>query len=463
MTKLSTIDGGFLLTESHHSPKHVGVLLEFELPKGKGTAWLRKLLDEMRQVPPGFPFNQKTRALAGLQYELELDEHFEIDYHVRHNVLPSPGTDKQLLDVLGRMHANLLDRDRPLWEFHLIEGLSGRRFAFYIKIHHALADGITFGRWLADCSSNSPGDMSTLPIWARDRSPAESDGRDLDYVQLIIDGMRNLGGGINTAIGISKLTAKMIQRRFLDRDSHIALPLSAPKTSINVATGAARTLSFTSYGLEELKAIGKSQGGSLNDVVMTMCDLAMNRYFEAHGDSPDGPLVAYMPVNIRTDDEDEDGNLVTLLQVKLASGHHEPLAAFAEVHESIVSAREVFSGVSRTAVQYYSLMVALLSLFEEVLKLDRILPPVNNLVISNVPGPKEKLYFKGAETLAMYPISTLPPITALNVTAVSYAGRFYFGLIAGRSVVPDLAVLTSYLDAVFLELADAAGVSVESF
>ena len=463
MTKLSTIDGGFLLTESHHSPKHVGVLLVFELPKGKGPAWLRKLLDEMRQVPPGFPFNQKTRALSGLQYELELDEHFEIDYHVRHNVLPSPGTDKQLRDVLGRMHANLLDRDRPLWEFHLIEGLSGRRFAFYIKIHHALADGITFGRWIEDCSSKTPGDLSTLPIWARDRNPAESDGRDLDYVQLIIDGVKSLGGGISTAIGISKLTAKMIQRRFLDRNSHIALPLSAPKTSINVATGAARTLSFTSYGLEELRAIGKSQGGSINDVVMTMCDLAMNRYFEEHGDSPDGPLVAYMPVNIRTSDEEGDGNLVTLLQVKLASSHQEPLAAFAEVHESIISAREVFSGVTRTAVQYYSLMVALLSLFEEVLKLDRILPPVNNLVISNVPGPREKLYFKGAEVVALYPISTLPPITALNVTAVSYAGRFYFGLIAGRSVVPDLAVLTSYLDAVFMELAEAAGVSVEGF
>ena len=462
MTRLSTIDGGFLLTESHHSPKHVGVLLEFELPKGKGTAWLRKLLDEMRQVPPGFPFNQRTRALAGLQYELELDEHFEIDYHVRHNVLPSPGNEKQLLDVLARMHANLLDRDRPLWEFHLIEGLSGRRFAFYIKIHHAMCDGITFGRWLTDCSSNTPEDLSTLPIWARDRSPAESDG-DLDYLQLIIDGLKNLGGGINTAIGISKLTAKMIQRRFLDRDSNIALPLSAPKTSINVTTGAARTLSFTSYGLEDLRAIGKSQGGSLNDVVMTMCDLAMNRYFEAHGDSPDGPLVAYMPVNIRTDDEDGDGNLVTLLQVKLASSHQESLAAFAEVRESIISAREVFSGVSRAAVQYYSLMVALMSLFEEVLKLDKILPPVNNLVISNVPGPREKLYFQGAEMVAMYPISTLPPITALNVTAVSYAGRFYFGLIAGRSVVPDLALLTSYLDAVFLELAEAAGVSVESF
>jgi diacylglycerol O-acyltransferase len=460
MTQLSTIDGGFLLTESHHSPKHIGVLIEFEFPKGKGSAWLRKMLDEMRGIAPGFPFNQRVKSLAGLRYELEFDEQMEIDYHVRHTVLPSPGNNKQLLDVLGRMHANLLDRERPLWEFHLIEGLSGRRFAFYIKIHHSLCDGITFGRWLEGCTSKSPEDKFTPPIWGRDQSPGEVEGRDLNYLKLIIDGVKNLGGGIDAAIGMSKLTAKMVQRRFFEKDSNIALPLSAPKTSINVTTGAARTLSFTSYSLEELRAIGKSQGGSINDVIMTMCDLAMSRYFDQHGDYPEGPLVAYMPVNIRTDDDDGDGNLVTLLQVKLASSHQEPLAAFQEVHESILSAREVFSGVSRTAVQYYSLMVALMSLFEEVLKLDRILPPVNNLVISNVPGPQHTMYFQGAKVTGMYPISTLPPITALNVTAVSYAGRLYFGLIAGRSVVPDLAMLTSCLDAVFLELAEAAGVEV---
>jgi diacylglycerol O-acyltransferase len=459
MTRLSTIDSGFLLTESHHSPKHIGALVEFRLPKGKGTAWLRKVLGEMRQVEPGFPFNQRVRGMTGLQYDLEFDEHLEIDYHVRHTVLPKPGSDKQLLDVLGRMHANLLDRDRPLWEFHLIEGLADRRFAFYVKIHHALCDGITFGRWLEACTSRTP-EGRCSPIWARDQAPDESEGRDIDYLQLILDGVKNLGGGINTAVGLSRLTAKMIQRRFLDRDAHIALPLSAPKTSINVATGAARTLSFTSYELEDLRAIGKSQGGSINDVVMTMCDLAMNRYFDDHEEPPDGPLVAYMPVNIRTDDEQGDGNLVTLLQVKLASSHQEPLAAFEEVRESIVSARGVFSGVSRDAVQYYSLMVALMSLFEEVLKLDRILPPVNNLVISNVPGSRETLFFRGAEIIGMYPISTLPPITALNVTAVSYAGTMYFGLIAGRSVVPDLAVLTAHLDSVFLELAEAAGVAV---
>jgi len=461
MTKLSTIDGGFLLTESHHSPKHIGGLMVFQLPKGKSVAWLRSLLDGMRKAPPGFPFNQKLKDQVALQYELEPDEHLEIDYHLRHTVLPSPGDERQFLDVLARLHANLLDRERPLWEFHLIEGLAGRRFALYVKIHHSLCDGITFGRWIAESTSPDPGEMNTPPIWARDESPVVSEGHGLDYGQMIADGVKTLGGGFKTALGLSTLTAKMIQRRFFSGDVTVALPLSAPRTSINVPTGAARTVSFTSYALEDLRAIGKSQQSSINDVVMTLCDMAVRRYFEVHGDSLDGPLVAYMPVNIRTDGDDGDGNLVTLLQVKLASDHSDPLEALAEVRESIVSARKVFSGGSRTAVQYYSLMVALLSQVEEVLKLNKILPPVNNLVISNVPGPKEKLYLKGAECVGIYPVSTLPPITALNVTACSYAGTLYFGLIAGRTAVPDLAVLTSCLDNAFLELAEATGVKVK--
>jgi diacylglycerol O-acyltransferase len=460
MTRLSTIDGGFLLTESHHSPKHIGGLMVFELPKGKGTAWLRSLLNGMRQAPPGFPFNQKLKDQAGLQYELEPDGQMEIDYHVRHTVLPSPGNEAQFLDVLARLHANLLDRERPLWEFHLIEGLAGRRFALYVKIHHSLCDGITFSRWIVESTSPDPGKMNTPPIWARNEIPLESDGRHLSYGQLITDGVKTLGGGFRTALGLSTLTARMIQRRFFSGDIQVALPLSAPRTKLNVPTGAARAVSFTSYALEDLKAIGKSQESSINDVVMTLCDMAVSRYFDKHGDCPEDPLVAYMPVNIRTDGDDGDGNLVTLLQVKLASTHSDPLESLAEVRESIVSAREVFSGSSKTAVQYYSLMVALLSQVEEVLKLDKILPPVNNLVISNVPGPAEKLYLKGAECVAMYPISTLPPITALNVTACSYAGTLYFGLIAGRTAIPDLAVLTSFLDQAFLELAEATGVAV---
>jgi diacylglycerol O-acyltransferase len=459
MTRLSTIDGGFLLTETPHSPKHVAALIIFQLPKGKGPAWLRTLLDEMKQVPPGYPFNQRVRKQAGLFYELELDEHLELDYHVRHTVLPRPGGDKELREAVARIHANLLDNERPLWEFYLIEGLAGRRFAFYIKIHHALADGITFGRWIENCSTTTPRSRVVRPIWACGGEPPESVSDDVSYAQMIFDGVKVLGGGVRTALGVAAIAGRMLQRRFLDQDDHVALPLSAPRTSLNVSTGAARTLAFARYPLDELKAIGKVRGGTINDVVMTMCDMALSHYLAKHGDTPRGSLVAYMPVNVRTEEEGGDGNLVTLLQVKLASNHRDPLSSLDEVRESIASARAVFSGATRPAVQYYSLLVALFSLFEEVTQLGRLIPPVNNLVISNVPGSRVRRYVNGAEAVGMYPVSTLPPMTALNVTCCSFAGTIYFGLIAGRSAVPDLPLLATYLDQAFEQLADATGVS----
>jgi diacylglycerol O-acyltransferase len=164
-----------------------------------------------------------------------------------------------------------------------------------------------------------------------------------------------------------------------------------------------------------------------------------------------------MPVNIRTEDDAGDGNLVTLLQVKLASTHRDALTSLAEVKESIGTAREVFSGASKAAVQYYSLLVALFSQVEELLSLGRFLPPVNNLVISNVPGSRVRRYLRGAEALAIYPVSTLPPMTALNVTCCSFAGTLFFGLIAGRTAVPDLPLLAAYLDDAFGQLTEATG------
>jgi len=457
MTRLSTIDSGFLLTESAHSPRHIGVLMIFELPAGKGSVWLRRLLAEMKQSPPGFPFNQRIRRLTGPVYEIEADDAFDMEYHVRHTMLPRPGTAAQLDEVVARMHASLLDRDRPLWEFHLIEGLQGRRFAIYVKLHHAIGDGITFGHWIDDSTTTSCNDLSVRPIWARPEpsQPDLSDG--VSYLQLAEDVIKTLGGGVRTALGVTAISARMVQRRLLGNDEHVALPLSAPRTSLNVTTGAARSVAFTSWPLEDLRAIGKAQGATINDVVMTMCDMAVSHYFEQHGTAPRGSLVAYMPVNIRTSEDCGDGNLVTLLQVKLASTHRDPLSSLAEVRESIHSAREVFSGASRPAVQYYSMLVALAAQAEEMLGLGRFLPPVNNFVMSNVPGSRVKRYLKGAEVVGMYPVSTLPPLTALNVTCCSFAGTLYFGLIAGRSAVPDLPLLVEYLHEAFGQLAAAAG------
>lgn len=449
MHKLSALDSGFLLTESHHSPKHVGGLQIFRLPKGKGSAWLRALLDELKQAPAGFPFDQKLKDDSILSPSLVPDDSFDIDYHVRHTVIPGPGNQEQLAEMVSRLHANLLDRERPLWEFHLIEGLENRRFAFYTKVHHAIVDGMTFARWFNESGSTSDQDMNSRPIWQRDDPPLKS-ADDSSLAQLVMDGVKMLGGGVRTAASLSLLSARLIQKSIFNRDRNAVLPLAAPRTRLNVPTGAARNFAMCHYPLHDFHQVAGSHGASINDLVMALCDLAVNRYFRDKGEEPDEPLVVYMPVNLRKD-EDDEGNLISLLQVKLASDHEDPRNTLAQIRESSLSTREIYGSVTRPAIQIYSLAVALLPLLEEMLKLDQLLPPAINLVISNVPGPRETMYFKGAEVVEAYPVNTLPPAVALSMTVCSYAGTLYFGLVGGRTAIPDLQKLRGYLDQVYAE------------
>ena len=449
MYKLSALDSGFLLTESQHSPKHVGGVQVLRLPKGKGSAWLRKLLDELKRVPPGFPFNQRLKDNSLLSPSLVTDDCFDAEYHVRHTVIPGPGDNEQLVEMISRLHANLLDRERPLWEFHLIEGLRGRRFAFYTKIHHSIVDGITFARWFAESGSISAADLHSRPLWQRDEEPPEP-ADDSDFPKLILESVKMLGGGVNTAFQLSALGAKLIRKSLFDRDRNVVLPLAAPRTRLNVPTGAARSFDIAEYPLEEIHAIANAHGASINDLVMALCDLAVNRYLSEKGDPPAEPLVVYMPVNLRKD-EDEEGNLISLLQVKLASDHDHPLTTLEQIIESSKSTRELYGSVSRPAIQLYTLAVALLPLGEELLKLDQWLPPAINLVISNVPGPRQKMYFRGAEVVEVYPVNTLPPAVSLSMTVCSYGGKMFFGLVAGRTAIPDLQKLTAGLDQAYQE------------
>jgi diacylglycerol O-acyltransferase len=447
MHKLSPIDLGFLITESHHSPKHVASLQILQLPQGKGPAWLRQMLDELKRVPPGFPFSHRLKDASLLQTALVPDDRFDIDYHVRHSVLPHPGSERQLVEMVARLHANLLDRERPLWEFHLIEGLSDRRFAFYTKVHHAIADGITFTRWFVESGSTSPRGGKTHPVWQRDEQPQEPEDEG-GLVTQILAGFRLVRGGVQTAVELSALGARLLQKNVFERNRNAVLPLAAKKTRLNVPTGAARALSIGRFPLDEFAAIAKAHGATVNDLVMTLCDLAVHRYLAERGDPPVEPLIAYMPVNLRTEGADE-GNLITLLQVKLASEHDDPLAALAQIRKASKATREIYGGVSRSAVQLYSLGVALLPLGMELAHLDELLPPAINLVISNVPGPRRQLYFRGAAVLEAYPVTTLPPGVALNMTVCSYAGKLFFGLVGGRSALPDLYRVTEHLEAAY--------------
>lgn len=449
MNRLTLLDAMFLGLESPELPAHVAGLQVYELPKGKGSAWLHGLMEELRQRPPGSPFNEKLRPRLGGLPELVVDEDFDPDFHIRHTVLPRPGTDEQLRSLLARLHANLMDRDRPLWEFHLIEGLQNRRFAFYIKIHHAICDGATFSKWMSQSTTVSASGKDMRPIWQRPRVRANRTARTgLDALQAPVNLLataRDLG------LGLGQLTGKLVRRRFLQGDRRIALPLSSPSTALTAPPTASRNLAFTHFPLAELKAMGKSSGATLNDVVLAICDAALRRFLSEQGQTPAQPLVALVPVNLRPPDSEEEGNLVTSIQVKLGDPEQTPGERLAAISASMRSGKEMYAHIPAVASQAYSLGAAGLAALGSGLHLEGILPPPFNLIISNVPGPRETRYFGGARMLETYPVSGIAPMSALNVTVYSYDGELFFGLVAGRRAMPHLNDLKLCIDEVYEE------------
>jgi diacylglycerol O-acyltransferase len=452
MSRLSLIDSIFLWVETQEIPAHVAGLQIFELPRGKGEAWLRRLFNELRQQAPGIPFNQRLKHGAAARPELVEDEEFDIDYHVRHTVLPSPGSEEQLRNLVARMHSHLLDRDRPLWEFYLIQGLEGRRFAFYIKIHHAICDGATFSKWMAESTAVDP-ESTTPPIWSRARRHSGVTHRPwLESLQAPASLLRT---GSDVGLGLGRIAGRLLRKRLVERDSSVALPLSGPGTALNTGLTASRNLAFCAYPVADLKAMGRPLGGSLNDVLLALCDAALRRYLGEQGQDPDGPLVAAVPVNLRQPGDESEGNFVTSLQVKLGDAGLDPAEHVTAVSHSVDGARELYQGVPQAATQAYSFATAGFAALVQTIGLDGVVPPPMNLIISNVPGPREARSFHGARLEATYPVSGIAPMTTLNVTVYSYNGILYVGLIADRRALPHLEDLKACLDEIYAEYREA--------
>ena len=446
--RLSSLDSLFLWVESREIPAHVAALQIYRLPKGKGSAWLQKLMTRLREYPPGSPFNLRLESGFDPRPQLVEDEDFDADYHLRHTVLPHPGSEEQLRKVVARLQGNLIDRDRPLWEFHLIEGLENRRFAFYIKIHHAICDGATFSKWMSESCSSSP-DANTPPVWARPRKRGTHTHRPwLESLQAPVGLART---GRDVSLGLAKVAGRMVKQRYIDGNPDITMPLSGPHTAFNVELSASRNLAFSAYPVDELKAMGRSHGSTLNDVILAICDGALRRYLAEQGQIPEKPLVALVPINLRPPGDVVEGNYVASLQVKLGGEGQGPVDRLKTVSRTVRTAKELFTGLPMSAAQAYSFATAGIAALGQTFHLAGVMPPPINLIISNVPGPRETRYFQGAKLEAVYPVSGVAPMTALNVTVYSYAGTLYVGLISGRRALPHLDDLNLCMDEVYEE------------
>lgn len=460
MRPLSPVDSAFLTAETRQMPMHVGSLLLFRPPADAPPNYLSQLYRDFVS-PTEFraPFNQKLvhpAARLGLPH-WDTDADFDIEYHLRHSALPKPGRYRELFVLVSRLHGTLLDRTRPLWEYHLIEGLESGQFALYTKMHHAVLDGIAGMRLLQASLSEDPDARGIPYAWSheaelrRPPKPAKDSHLDLAKVADIVQSQ------LDTIPGIGRALIHAVDSLRRPRDERMALPFEAPRSPLNTNITGARRFVAQSYSLDRVDRLRKAYDASVNDIVLAMCASALRRYLqELSSGVPDRPLTAMTPISVRTKDGEEFGNAVTAVLVNLGTHIADPVKRFEAMRASMADGKSLIRDLTHAEVALLTMLFATPVMVPMVLGLTARLPAMN-VVISNVPGPRQTMYWNGARLEGMYPVSIVAHGMAVNITVTSYAGSLDFGIVACRKSVPHVQRLIDFLENGLVELEQAAG------
>jgi diacylglycerol O-acyltransferase / wax synthase len=453
MELMSPTDSIFLLTESREHPMHVGGLQLFEPPEGAGPEFVREMADALvanREFQPTFRKRPAwvVGGLANVAWAYDDADDVDIDYHLRRSALASPGRVRELLELASRLHSSLLDRHRPLWEAYFVEGLNDGRFALYSKFHHSLIDGVSALKLMQRTLSTDADDPELRAIWSLPRRHRQSADRSRWQT------LRQLAGSV-AAFGPS--TWSLARAALVEQQ--LTLPFAAPRTMLNVPIGGARRVAAQSWSLDRIKSIKQATGVTVNDVVLAMCSGALRYYLLDEHALPDTPLIAMVPVSLRTAEEaDAGGNMVGTILCNLATDVEDPAKRLETISESMRGNKKVFSELPR--LQAFALSAFLMAPLGLAVVPGFVssAPPPFNIVISNVPGPTEPMYWGGARLDGNYPLSIALDGQALNITLTNNAGNIDFGLVGCRRSVPHLQRLLGHLESSLKDLERSAGV-----
>lgn len=437
---VSPTDAAFLLPETRDQPMHVGSLQLFRPPADSDVHDLAEIYAAAVATTDVAPLFRKrlTRGFGTLgQWAWEEDAAIDLEHHVRHSSLPKPGRMRELLALCSRLHSTLLDRQRPLWEMHLIEGLEDGRFAVYTKIHHALMDGVSGLRLLERSLSADPEERDVpMPFARRPRSGRRGG---LDVAGLV-------SGGLHAALDAVTLGPKVVSLVEQGiRHEGAVLPGQAPRSMLNVPISGSRRFAGDAWELDRIRTVAKKADATINDVVLAMSAGALRDYLQGFDALPDDSLVAMTPVSLRTDDSAE-GNAVGAILCSLGTHLDDAEARLLHVRDSTRHAKASLKGLSQLQVTALSAGIMSPLLLNTLFGVPPVLRPPFNLIISNVPGPRHPLYWNGARLDGMYPLSIPTSGQALNITCTSYDTQLQFGLTGCRRTLPHLQSMLTGLD-----------------
>lgn len=452
MKALTPNDQLFLWLERRNQPMHVGGLILLDAPSGNGgEPFVRKIVAQMRTYTEAVaPFNQRLVSRLGMWFWDE-DPEFDLEAHFFHLSLPKPGRIRELLELVSKLHASPMDRAKPLWEAYLIDGLEDGRVGLYVKVHHALVDGVACMKMLQRSMADSPDIHDMPPFWANPdlRGHSQRSEQAEGFVTLMGRALDTTKTQLGSLPKVIKEVARSIWQTSVADPDFVSV-IQAPRSVLNQRITASRRFAAQSWSMDRIKACALELDMTLNDVVLAMCGAALRKYLLELKALPARPLVAMVPVSLRRDDS-ATGNHVALLLANLATDTEDPVERLEKVARSVNDSKQRFANMTQTEIMNY---VATMMGISGVNMLTGIAPKLQafNIVISNVPGPKHKLYFNGAGVDGVYPVSLLLDGQALNITLNSYDGKLEFGLVACRRTLPSMQKLLQYLEEGLQEL-----------
>lgn len=445
---LSITDHVFLFLDSDKQPMNVAGICVFDIPDPNGKA-VSQLIDTMaiKDAIPTFPFNQ---CLHGKYHWKSIDD-FDSDYHFRHIHLANDtatASHQDLLDYIANEHPKRLLRTRPLWQCHLISNLTPKqagyaRFAIYMKLHHALTDGIAAMRLWQRSLTESPDELPT-PFWAVKRTPkphqktSQTKPSKSGLNHLVIEQLSSLAP-----------VGKELIRRFHERHlPAFTSTLVAPKSILNQRISAKRKIATHSIAKIRIEALAKAFSTdtpvSTNDIMLAVCSDALRQYLSSKNALPTTPLIGFVPISLRKDNS-VIGNQLSFLLANLGTHLSSPKERLALISQSIADGKQRFSRLTQTEVINYSL--AIYGAFALNLATG-LLPKTQafNLIISNIPSASTTSYLGQACLSAMYPASVLLDGQALNITFSNYQDRLDICITACANALPDINTLPDYLE-----------------
>lgn len=462
-TRLNPLDASWLYTESRATPMHVGALLPFRLPARAPKDFGRRLMLELRKhqrfAPPWNRRLKSSLLKMPVHYWVDDDE-IDLDVHLRHAALPHPGGERELGELIARLHSQPLDLSRPPWECTLIEGLDGGRFAFYVKMHHSLIDGVSGMKMLQRAMpQDAKKSLSAPPFWAVGLAPKrkaaksepERNGSIATFANAAAGLVDLLRGQVTTVPQLLLAFGKLL-RASGPRDDALQVPFAAPESVLNGRVRAKRRFATQQIDIKRMKALAAVADCTLNDLVLATCGGALRRFLQDGGDLPDRSLTAGIPVSVRPQDDENAGNAITFIIATLGTDVDDPIERLAAVRASVQSAKAHVQSLPSQAMTQYTMALMAPTLLTLLTGLGGRTRPMFNITISNVSGPAKPLYFRGAELLGTFPASIVTHGQALNITCQSYAGTMDFGFTGCHASLPHMQRVAVYTGEAFDEL-----------